>query len=226
VSSTTSKETYTGSGASPTGTLGSTGTSASGNKSGKYSQSSTTVNNALGTQRERVTTAVGQLKNVSIAVALDSNVKNLNVGAITSLVKSAAGYNAARGDSLAVQSLPFSKTGQLAPGAATTTASSSPSPLMGYIKQGVLALLVLGVLVAAFVASKRKTRTAPPANDDVVPFPEDEYDAEEAAARAANVTQLRAVADRRRALATAVDERPADVARVLSSWLNTKETGS
>lgn len=227
LSQTTNKQTYTGSGASPTGTLGSTGSTASGSKTGTYSQTSTTVNNALGTQRQRTTTAVGQLKNLSIAVALDSNVKNLNVGAITALVKSAAGYNAARGDSIAVQSLPFSKTGQLAPSTATTTTpTAAPSPMMGYIKQGVLALLVLGVLAAAFIASKRKPRTAAPANDDVLPFPEDEYDAEEAAARAANVTQLRVVAERRRALATAADNRPQDVARVLSSWLNTKETGS
>ena len=230
VSQTTTKETYTGSGnPNAAGTLGSTGTAGSGSKSGTYSNTSTTVNNALGTTRTRVANAPGSVKNLSIAVALDSNVKNLDVGGITNLVKSGSGYNAARGDTLAVQSLPFSKTGQLA-GGATPSTTASPSNLMGMIKQGALAALVLAVLVGVFLASRKSKKKPAVADDDVLSFPEDGTDGADAgdtAAAATNVTDLRGAAERRRrALASAAGDHPQDVARVLTSWLNTKESGS
>ncbi len=223
VSQTTTKETYTGSGnPNAAGTLGSTGTAGSGSKSGTYSNTSTTVNNAIGTTRTRVANAPGSVKNLSIAVALDSNVKNLDVGAITNLVKSGSGYSATRGDSLAVQSLPFSKTGQLA---AATPTTAAPSNLMGMIKQGALAALVLAVLVGVFLASRKSKKQVAVANDDVLPFPEEDAGSDDIVAAASNVTDLRGAAERRRrALASAAGDHPEDVARVLTSWLNTKES--
>jgi flagellar M-ring protein FliF len=220
VSQTTTKETYTGSGSpNASGTVGSTGTSGSGSKNGKYSNTSTTVNNALGTKRTHQETAPGGVKNEAISVALDSSVKNLDIGAITSLVKSAAGYNAARGDSLAVQALPFSKTGALAKTDAAPAASASN--MMGLIKQGALGALVLAVLIAVFIANKKNKKKAAAANDDVLPLPDDESEIDEPVN--SNVTDLRVAAERRRVLTSAAGERPQEVARVLSNWLNTSK---
>ncbi len=230
VSQTTTKETYTGSGApSATGTVGSTGTTGATSHNGKYSNVSSTVNNALGTQRVRTETAPGQVKSLAISVALDSGVKNLNVAAITSLIKSGSGYSAARGDSVSVQSLPFNQTSQQAAATASTAAAKaaadakSQSQLMGMIKQGALGAIVLAVLIAVFIANKRRKKDPPVPNDDVLPFGNDEADSDDGSSRATNVTDLHTVADRRRALAATADDRPQEVARVLSSWLNTKE---
>jgi flagellar M-ring protein FliF len=230
-SETTSKETYTGSGSpNATGTLGTTGTAGSGSKNGSYTHLTKTVNNSLSTQRTQTRSATGSVKNLSISVALDSHVKNLNVAAITALVKSGSGYNAARGDALSVQALPFDNSTQQATTTADAAAATadaaqkSHAQLMSMIKQGVLGALVLAVLVAAFLSSRKRKKPAPVPNDDIV-FMDDERDtAVEEPALSATVTDLRAAAERRRNLVTAADDRPQDVARVLSGWLNAKES--
>ena len=231
VSKTTTNETYTGSGnPNATGTLGSAGTVAAANGNGKYVNKTETVNNSLSTQRTQTRWATGTVKNLSISVALDNHVKNLNVAAVTALIKSGSGYSAARGDSLSVQALPFDTSAQLATTTAGTAAASavaaqkSHDQLISMIKQGVLGALVLAVLIAAFLSSRRRKKPAPVPNDDIVFLDDDREVAAEEPGQSATVTDLRTAADRRRNLVAAADDRPQDVARVLSGWLNTKES--
>jgi flagellar M-ring protein FliF len=233
VSQTTTKENYTGAGASGAGgTLGTSGASSSGTGSGngKYSKESTTVDNSLGTRTQTVHTAPGQVQTLSIAVAVDSKVKNVSLAAITNLIKSGSGYSQARGDSLSVQSLPFDNTGQAQAAAAATAAAkaaaaqASSAHLTGMIKQGALAFLVLAVIIGAALASrKRKKKSAGDPDDDVLELDESIED-RATTAHLAPVTDLRSAAERRRTLVATADDRPEDVARVLSGWLNTKES--
>lgn len=236
VSEQSTTERYTGNQASNGGTLGA-GTPATGagatNSGGSYTKNSKTVDNALGTVTQTTQNAPGSVRKLSVAVLLDSSVPNVNIGAITSLVSSAVGLNQTRGDALAIQSLPFDTSAAKQADTATATAAKAAAAKaahdrqMSMIRQGVLAAVVLGIVIATWLAGRRRSRpTEPPfVNDDlfapevVEPLPAAQPEPEHLAA----VADIQEAAARRRALVAIAEEQPHDVARVLSGWLNTRE---
>lgn len=235
VSQSKSKETYSGSGANGAGTLGTTDTAGTlgGTGNGKYGKTTNIQDNALGTEKNTVQTSPGQLKNLHIAVALDSSAKNLNVGAISQLVRSGVGFNAARGDSLSVQAVPFNNsattlaTKTAATAAKAAAAQAAHDRLISLAKQGFLALLLAGIGIGTWLAArKRRARATTPADDDLgITLVDDLLPQQDPTAidQFAPVTDIQDAAARRRSLVTAADTRPADVAQALSGWLTTKE---
>jgi flagellar M-ring protein FliF len=247
VSQSTTSETYTGTGSIPAGTVGSTNantdtttgttttsTSTSPSGNGTYSQSTNTVNNALGTQTTTTSSAPGQVKQLAIGVLLNQSAKNVDAAKIESMVKAAVGYNEARGDTISVTAMPFSTSQQQAAAAATklatkaAAASASQSNLLAMAKQGLLAVLVVGLVVGAWLAS-RKRRKQPA--DDWEPNP-DRYDGLD---RDANLPKpmssepittpdFNELATQRRGLVAVADNRPQEFAQALSGWLNARET--
>ena len=237
VNSATSVEKYTGSGSTVGGTLGSsTDTTTSGTAGlnggpGKYSKTVKNVNNSLGTVQRVVQTAPGAVTNQGISVLVNKSAKGVNLAAITSLIKSGAGYNATRGDTLSVQAMPFStsasKTAAAAAAAAAKAAAAQTSQqkLIAMAKEGLLGLIVLAVLIGTWLSSRRRRKAARNAvpNDDVLGLDEIEYVAPEPERPIAPVVDFQDVRARRRALEQLADEQPDDVARVLSGWLHTRE---
>jgi flagellar M-ring protein FliF len=239
-SKSTSKETYNGTNAGAGGgTLGTstdtTGNGPSGN--GNYTKTDTVVNSALGTLSQTVENAPGQLQNMHIAVMLDKSVKGLNVAAISNLVRNGVGFNAARGDSLSVQSVPFDNSAAKQASAAAAAAAKAAAAdkahkhLVSLIKQAGLGLLLVAFAIGIWLASrKRRARPTPaPVDDenvldlfDTAPAPPSD---DMQTARLATVSDLEDAAARRRAaVVAAADSRPRDVANALSGWLTTKET--
>jgi flagellar M-ring protein FliF len=225
-------EKYTGSGGT-SGVLGATtGTATSiPTGAGSYTKTSTTKDNALGTVTTTTQNAPGAVNKLAIAVLLDSSVPNVQATAIQSLVQSAVGFNAKRGDTLAVQSLPFDTSQAKTSAAASATAAKAAAAkkahesLMAMVRQGVLALLVLGLLIGTWLANrKRKRRGGGPA------LTRDQPEQPAPAADAAPATELPTlaatdqsqleIAARRHALVELADEQPRHVAQALSSWLN------
>jgi flagellar M-ring protein FliF len=237
VSETINKENYSGANANPSGggTLGTTdtvGSGGSGSANGKYSKESTTVNNALSTVSSTTESAPGSLKNLNIAVELDKSAKGLNVNAITQLVKAGVGFNATRGDTLSVQAVSFDNSAQTAAGASAKAAAKAAAAkaahaqMMSYLKTGVLVLLILVIALSAWLSSRKRRKNG--GDDDHEPgidFLDDMTGGAEASADRNPVTAADAKdsVSVRRDLASVADNRPEDVARVLSAWLNSKE---
>jgi flagellar M-ring protein FliF len=249
VSQSTTSETYTGTGANAGGTVGATNantdnttpttgtTSASTSSSGDgtYTQTSNTVNNALGTQTTTTTTAPGQVKQLAIGVLLNQSAKGVDATKIENMVKAAVGYNSTRGDTISVTAMPFSTAQQEAATAATklatkaAAASASQSSLVSMAKQGLLGLLVVGLVVGAWLASRKRRKNPPP--DDWGPGP-DSYDGPNGdlnstrtnAEPASTNADFNELATQRRGLVAVADNRPQEFAEALSGWLNTRES--
>lgn len=233
-----SNETYSGSGSAKAGVLGATApspTAASGpGGPGGYDKSTVTRNNSVGDVTETVDSAPGTVRSLSVAVLLDKNAPPVDQAAVKQLIGSAVGLNPKRGDSLAVQSVAFdtSQADAAAKAAAKASAAAAAAKrsaqLMSMVKTGGVVLLVVIVLVVTLIASRRRKPeepadeldaflstlndspgSLPPAPADIVPT-----QSREAAINAA----------RQRDLAELADSQPQEVARLLRTWLNTKES--
>lgn len=104
-----SKESYTGTGTPVGGVLGpdNIGT-VGGQGETDYTKEEDTRTNAVGTLKEQTTTAPGQIRQLSVAVLLDAEAAaGIDEQELEALVSAAAGLNAKRGDVVAVSAMPF-----------------------------------------------------------------------------------------------------------------------
>jgi flagellar M-ring protein FliF len=241
VSQSTSSETYTGTGSIPSGTVGSTDTTTTGaattststspSGNGTYSQSTNTVNNALGTQTTTTTSAPGSVKQLAVGVLLNQSAKGVNTTSIENMVKAAVGYDATRGDTISVTAMPFSTAQQAAAAAATkvatqaAAASASQSNLIAMAKQGLLALLVVGLVVGAWLASRKRRKTqVEDYGSDLDRYDTDDSNLPKGPPAEQLNPEINELATQRRGLVAVADNRPQEFAQALSGWLNTRET--
>lgn len=168
LSETRSTEVYSGSGANSAGILGPDNIAvpaASASASpGTYSNSSSTTDNAIGRVVQQVNTAPGAVQHMSVAVLLDSSVAaKVNTADVQKLVENAAGVQTARGDSVQVSTMPFDQTQSKAvqQDLAAAAKAKSMNKLMGYAKDGVIGLLILGA-IAFFMRRAKKARDSSP----------------------------------------------------------------
>lgn len=150
----TSKETLTGTGTAASGTAGTAsnipgyaGTTGTG---GKSSYLNTTTSTTYGVNKTVTNTVVspGAINRQSVSVMVSNTVPASELPAITKAVESAAGFNAARGDTVAVVPVAFAKPAAPAAAAATTK-------YLGYAKY---LLVGLGALFFLFFVSRMLRR--------------------------------------------------------------------
>ncbi|HEY3736461.1 MAG TPA: flagellar basal-body MS-ring/collar protein FliF [Jatrophihabitans sp.] len=231
----TSSEKYSGTQAGTGGVLGANPTPSAaavpGGGADSYTKNDGTVNNPYGTVQETVQTAPGAVKQQNVSVVLDAAVPAANVQAIQNLVSSAIGLNTQRGDTINVQALAFSTAAQTqqqaadAAAAQAAAAKAAKDRQASLIKEAAVAGVALITIITFLVMRRRKRKkaAAPPAEefeawwDDPYLPTTPEATAPEAEELAAELSEAQA---RRRALITLANEQPDDVARVLSSWLN------
>jgi flagellar M-ring protein FliF len=236
VSSQKSTETYTGGKNGSGGSLGTQTTNGvSVGSGGTYRKTTALVNSALGTEKKTTETAPGGLSKLSVAVLLDKSAKNVSVPAVTALVQSALGLSQQRGDTLKVAAIPFDNSAAKAAAAQTALAAKTAAQqkahqqLVSMIKQGALGAVVLAVVIGTWLGSRRRRRR--PVEDapveDLFAAQEEPVQEEapvaEAAPQLASVSDLHEAAARRRALMSVAENKPDDAARLLSSWLRSKE---
>jgi flagellar M-ring protein FliF len=213
---------------SPTPTAGARGAGGSGG----YKSTSNVTNYLAGSDNTTTDTTPGSVRRQTVAVAIDKNYAGqLDQTQLKDLVASAVGLNAQRGDQLTVSVQPFDHTTADAAAAAAKKAAAdaasarSQAQLMSMVKTGAVVLIVIIVVVASLVIGRKRRKeddtgddldallaslndgTLPPAPKEIVP------QNREAAIHLA----------RQRDLAEMADSQPQEVARLLRSWLNTKE---
>ncbi len=210
-------------------------TAVGGSGAGGYRKTSTTRDNAVGQQTETRAAAPGKVRTLSVAVLLDKNAPPVDEVKVRELVSSAVALDPKRGDTLALTSAPFDTSEQLAAqkaasqAAAAAAAARRHAEMMSLAKTGLVVLLVVIVIVATLIANRRRRRPGPPADDldtflstlsdspgSLPPAPRDIVppQSHEAAINLA----------RQRDLAEMADSQPQEVARLLRTWLNTKES--
>ncbi|MGI8666933.1 MAG: flagellar basal-body MS-ring/collar protein FliF [Jatrophihabitans sp.] len=203
--------------------------------SGGYRKTSNTQDNAVGNVTKTIDAAPGSVRALSVAVLLDKNAPPVDEAQVKQLVSSAVGLDPKRGDTLALASQPFDTSAadaaQKAAKAAASAAAGAKSraELMSMLKTGGVVLLVIAVIVVSLLANRRRRKpeddtddldtflstlndspgSLPPAPRDIVP-PQ---------SREAAINQAR-----QRDLTEMADSQPQEVARLLRTWLNTKES--
>jgi flagellar M-ring protein FliF len=208
-----------------------TGAARAGTGSGGYKSTSNVANYQPGMNNTTTDTTPGSVRRQTVAVAIDKNYAGqLDQAQLRDLVANAVGLNAQRGDQLTVSVQPFDHTTADAAAtaakkaAADAAAARSRAQLMSMVKTGAVVLIVLIVVIASLVIGRKRRRedtgddldallaslndgSLPPAPKEIVP------ENREAAIHLA----------RQRDLTEMADTEPQEVARLLRSWLNTKE---
>jgi flagellar M-ring protein FliF len=223
-STNTSSQTYSGTGTPPSGVLGAGQTTTNG--AGKYTNTSTQVTNAVGQVTQTVKQAPGQVVTTSIAVLLNSNAKpKASAKKIQAIVAAAAGLNTANGDQLVVTAMPFAKTV-----ATPALGSGSSSQLTQLLEHGGevagLVLLLAAMSYFALRASRRSsydevnvaeltssTSRALGFGDESLPLGEQSHGTRQQLPEISSDAVLAQVN-------SYIEQRPAEVARLLRAWAN------
>jgi flagellar M-ring protein FliF len=159
LSEATSVETYGGGSAPAGGALGVVSPTPLGGSPGAsgYYKADRTVNYGIGKIVTNDKKAPGAVKRLSVAVVLDSSVKGTTPTQVEALVKEAAGIVQARGDTVKVDSLAFSKDAADA-AAKELAAQQKAEQTAQYIDLGKKAGLVLLAIVAGIIMMRRNKK--------------------------------------------------------------------
>lgn len=211
------KQTYTGTGTAPGGVLGTITQPVGGNQNSNYTQTQTSNSYAVGQVNQTIKQAPGQIQRLSVAVLVDSKIKGVSLASIRSIVSAAAGLVPARGDKISVVKMPFASQAQ---SAAAATGGFQLSSIFNLAKTILLALAILIVIFLLLRSSKAEERediyvgeleTSPMGLQALSPVPSapaismprhEEFIAEE-------VFEF-------------IDKQPEDVAKLLRIWMNSR----
>jgi flagellar M-ring protein FliF len=212
----TQTQTFTGTGGLPTGTLGTVGQAAVGTQNGNYKQSSTTTNYAVGSVKQQVIQPPGQLQRLSVAVAVNSKVKGVNIAQIKQMVSAAAGVVPKRGDVVSVVKVPFAATA-----AKLTPSTFTTSSILGLAK---IVLLVVGIIVAVWLMARSSASTEIEELD--IPELAPQLALAPSAAATAELPKAISIPDVHPVVADDVldfiDRQPEDVAKLLRIWMTSR----
>ena len=132
------------------------------NGSGDYLNESASKTNAVDKVVETSSIPAGQVRRQSISVAIDSaSAGAVDVKALSNLITSAAGVDNQRGDSLAVEVVPFNTQAaeEAAAALAEANAAAEEARQQELIRGGIIAAaVVLGLAMAAFFIARARRR--------------------------------------------------------------------
>lgn len=157
-------ETYNGSGTAVGGVLGPDNIQVpvgGAGTPGNYNGSTETRNNAVGMVTEVRKAAPGTVRKMAVAVLLDSAVaKDEDSARLQQLVASAAGLDAARGDTVAVSAMKFdtSAADKAKSDLAESQKAENRSKLLTYAETGAVVLGVLVLIILAILGSRRRKK--------------------------------------------------------------------
>lgn len=185
------------------------------------------TNNEINSYETLQEVAPGSIKKLSVAVVIDKSLDSKQQKVIEDMVKSAVGFESARGDQISVAGMPFSTADQDAMNQAIAQAEKQKQ-MMIYGGIAALALLVIGGILANSVNKKRRTRETElplgeaeanvgeelasmkhiPVSRQEIPAPESELTPEE-----------KELLRRKEQVEKVAKDHPGDVAQLLRTWL-------
>src|SRR3954470_1617462 len=239
LSSSSTGETYTGTGGAVGGVLGpeNTGTTTgSGNSS--YNKTDTTDNNAVDKTTTTTQDAPGAIKRLTVSVVMDGTVAgNLNQQQVQSLIGNAVGLDTARGDAITVAAMPFDTTAAEQAKAEVEAANKAEqqAQMWSLVKTGGIALGILLVILIVWLRSRRRGEV----EEEYEPLElSDDMLAELERLRVSSTRDEPVVdtaaleleaAERQRVrseISTMVAEKPDEVAAMLRGWLSESKSGA
>lgn len=243
LSSVTTQESYKGTGTPVGGVLGPDNIQVpSGGAGGDstYSKTATTVDNAVGKVTEVRQSAPGAVRKLGVAVLLDARTaSSVDLTQIQDLVASAVGLDQKRGDTIKVSKMPFDETAakQAKDAIAAARSAQQQASMFSLIKTGGLVMLLVLVLGAALLGSRRRRPTGLSEEDmvtlqmlerqlqpsiDVIPPPAIDSGGSEVPALVAAIPlapDRSGVNAARNEIADLVSRQPEEVAQLLRGWL-------
>jgi flagellar M-ring protein FliF len=241
LSESSSTETYTAPGSAGNGgVVGPDGglDPAAGADSGasSYKNKTVTADNSVGKSVEQREAAPGGIGSMHVAIVMDTE----SVGAIQAtdvqdLVSAGLGIDPKRGDTVQVNVMPFDRSAEQAAAAeiAAAEAADKKAQLMSMARTGAIALLILGLLVGAWLRSRKRNKarqeatsyvveqlrqqSAERADRTAIDAPNAGAPALESAPTAPAMPDTSAVV--RDEIAALVERQPEEVAQLLRGWL-------
>lgn len=226
-SSQESKESYSGTSANPGGPAGTASNipgyvATNGNNQSDYSKKEVTRNYEINETKEKVVAAPGSIRRLTVAVLVDEQVTQPQQESLQRAVSSAIGFNAARGDTISVEALPFS-TEMLERQTREEQAAQDREQQIFWL-QIAAAVLVFAGIIAMILMYRRKLRLAKEAEQQAAL---QALAAQEQAAMSAADTDIREDLSpeekmrltERQAIEEMIKKQPEDVAQLVKTWL-------
>jgi flagellar M-ring protein FliF len=221
------EESYEGQGPRPGGPAGATPgvpsyTTAPGGGASQYRRRETRTTYEVVKRVEHAVSGGGGIRRLSVAVLVDGKVPAGTLASLKSAIAAGVGFDPARRDSVVVQAAEFPRSAPQAPEPATPDRRQPPL-LIGGAVLALILVIVLGLVALRMRRPKVQTlqpRSLPqsPSAAAAAP-PADEEERILAALRQQRQEQPEAVVLRREVQRLA-EERPADAAAIVKSWLS------
>jgi flagellar M-ring protein FliF len=181
----------------------------------QYEKKEVTRNYEINELKEKTVVAPGSIRRLAVAVLVDANANNAQRESIMKAVQSAVGFNAARGDMISVEAIPFST--ELADRQRREEqefAAEQQKAMWFKIATGVAA--ALAVLYVIRVLMRRRQE----AEEEYMEIPVQQQPAHILEAAKELTAQEKERLNQREAIAKMAKNKPDEVAQLIKAWVN------
>ncbi|MEG6585877.1 flagellar basal-body MS-ring/collar protein FliF [Dendrosporobacter sp. 1207_IL3150] len=216
-SSQETNENYTGNSLSPGGAAGTAsnipGYVTGNNSQSNYEKKDVTRNYEINETKEKVVSAPGSIKRLTVAVLVDANITKVQQDSLAKTVSSAIGLNAARGDVVSIESIAFN-TEMLDKQQKEEQEFAKQQSQAFWIKVGlaVIAIIAVMYLVRIYMRRKEDEKEQMIAANSIQPEP-----VEAKSKKLSQEEQERST--ERQAIEKMAKSKPEDVAQLIKVWL-------
>ena len=205
------------------------------NANAEYERKESTKNYEVNEENQQIVSSPGSISRLTVAVLVNDTMTAEQQENLMRVVRSAAGINDARGDVISVEPLPFS-TEIRDRQAAEEAAEQKRQDRILYMEFGAL-ILFTALLLGGFLMYRRKKQQERAAEEAAIRAEEEARKAEEERQRRIEeeqraididegtiedeglTPQERQQRDEKQAILKMIDEKPADVAMLIKTWL-------
>ena len=205
------------------------------NSNAEYERKESTKNYEVNEENQKIVSSPGSIRRLTVAVLVNDTMNPTQQENLLRVVRSAAGINEARGDVISVEPLPFSTEARDRQ-AAEEAAEQKRQDRILYMEFGAF-ILFTALILGGFLMYRRKKRQEREAEERRIREEKEAQERAEAAQRRAEEEQRarevseglvedenltpseRQQRDEKTAILKMIDERPADVAMLIKTWL-------
>ena len=198
------------------------------NANAEYERKESTRNYEVNEENQQIIASPGSIRRLTVAVLVNDTVTEPQQESLLRTVQSAAGYNEERGDLVTVEPLPFSTELKDRRLALAETEQARRDRIL-YMEIAAL-LLVSALLLGGFLMYRRKKQQEREAYEAAMRAEEERRRREEEEQRAKDIEaqrideesmtpQERKQLEEKRTILKLIDEKPADVAMLIKTWL-------